>query len=257
MGQAYDFSGRVVMITGAGSGMGRVMAHDFAKAGANVLVNDIIAERAHATVAEITEAGGTAVAAVADISDEAAVEAFVRDTITRWGKIDVLCNNAGIMDKINLPAETSTETWNRVMAVNVTGYFFVTRSVLPHMLERKVGSIINTASIAGIRGGAAGLAYVASKHAVVGLTRNIAFMHGADGIRCNAICPGAIATNIMNGQGLEAFDQAGLAKTMPVMALARISGPQVIADTAFFLASDAAQFINGAIIPVDGGWAAG
>lgn len=258
MAEGGEFSGRAVIVTGAGSGMGRVMAHDFAKAGADVLVNDIIAERSHAVVAEIAEAGGNAVAAVADISDEAAVEAFVTDAIARWGKIDVLCNNAGIMDRINLPGETSTETWNRVMAVNVTGYFFVTRAVLPHMLARKAGSIVNTASAAGLRGGAAGLAYVASKHAVVGLTRNIAWMHGADGIRCNAICPGAIETNIMNGQSLEeGFDAAGLAKAWPVMSLGRLAGPDAVANTAFFLASDAAFFVNGAIIPVDGGWAAG
>jgi NAD(P)-dependent dehydrogenase (short-subunit alcohol dehydrogenase family) len=254
MAQAGDFGGRVVIVTGAGSGMGRVMAHDFARAGAEVLVNDIIAERAHAVVAEIMAAGGSAVAAVADISDEVAVEAFVGDAIARWGKIDVLCNNAGIMDRLDLPENTSTEMWNRIMAVNVTGYFFVTRAVLPHMLARKTGAIVNTASAAGLRGGTAGLAYVASKHAVVGLTRNIAWMHQHDGIRCNAICPGAIETGILNGQSVdEAFDPAGFGRALPMMALGRMAGPDAIANLAVFLASDAAHFINGAAIPVDGG----
>lgn len=254
MTEVGEFKGRVVIVTGAGSGMGRVMARDFAAAGADVLVNDIIAERTHATVQEIHEAGGSAVAAVADISDEAAVEAFVTDAVARWGKIDVLCNNAGIMDRLQLPEDTSTEMWNRVLTVNLTGQFFVTRAVLPHMLARKSGSIVNTASAAGLRGGTAGLAYVASKHAMVGLTRNIAWMHQHDGIRCNAICPGAIETGILNGQSLEdAFDPAGFAKAMPMMALGRIAGPDAIANLAVFLASDAAFFINGAAIPVDGG----
>lgn len=255
---AIDLSGRTAIVTGAGSGIGRAMALTFAQAGAELLVNDIIGDRAEATVAAIEAAGGRAFPAVADIADEAAVNAFVRDAAERWGRIDVLCNNAGIMDRIHLPAETPTDLWERVMAVNVTGQFFVTRAVLPHMLARKAGAIVNTASVAGLRGGAAGLAYVASKHAMVGLTRSIAWTHGPDGIRCNAICPGPTETDITGGKGLEFFSPGGLARATPVMTLAdRFTGPQVMADTALFLASDAAAYINGAIIPVDGGWMAG
>jgi NAD(P)-dependent dehydrogenase (short-subunit alcohol dehydrogenase family) len=253
-----NLAGRTAIITGAGAGIGRDMALTFAQAGAAVLVNDIVAERAHATVAAVTEAGGTAVAAVADIADEAAVDAFVAQAADRWGRIDVLCNNAGIMDRIHLPADTPTELWNRVMAVNATGPFFVTRAVLPHMLARKSGAIVNTASVAGLRGGAAGLAYVSSKHAVIGLTRHIAWVHGPDGIRCNAICPGPTRTSITGDEGMGFFDTAGFARSLPVMKLAdRSTDPQVMADTALFLASDAAAYINGAIIPVDGGWMAG
>jgi len=258
MNGGIDLGGRTAIITGAGSGIGRAMALTFARAGAKVLVNDIIGERAHATVAAVQEAGGNAAAAVADIADEEAVNAFVREAAERWGRIDVLCNNAGIMDRIHLPADTPTDLWNRVMAVNVTGQFFVTRAVLPHMLARKSGAIVNTASVAGLRGGAAGLVYTASKHAMIGLTRNIAWVHGPDGIRCNAICPGPTETNITGGEELGFFSPVGLARAMPVMNLAdRSTSPQVMADTALFLASDGAAYINGATIPVDGGWMAG
>jgi NAD(P)-dependent dehydrogenase (short-subunit alcohol dehydrogenase family) len=255
---AINLSGRVAIVTGGGSGIGRAMAKQLAGAGATVVVNDIIAERARETVAIIERAGGAAVPAVADISDEQGVESFVKQAAAQFGRIDVLCNNAGIMDEMAEPAATPTPIWNRVLAVNITGYFFVTRAVLPHMLARKSGSIINTASEAGIRGAAAGLAYSVSKHGVVGLTKNIAWVHRRDGIRCNAICPGAVETNITAGKGFEMFDQAGVARLMPVLQLVpHVAQPEQMASVALFLASDAASFVNGAIIPVDGGWAAG
>jgi NAD(P)-dependent dehydrogenase (short-subunit alcohol dehydrogenase family) len=256
--QKVDLSNRVAIVTGAGSGIGRSMALTFSAAGAKVTVNDIIAERAHETVEMIVASGGTAVAAVADISEEAAVNAFVTETADRWGQIDILCNNAGIMDQMAMPEDTPTDLWHRVIAVNVTGQFFVSRAALPHMLKRKSGSIINTASIAGIRGASAGLAYTVSKHGVVGLTRNIAWAHGPNGIRCNAICPGPTQTNITGGGGLEIMDPAGVERLLPVLSLAdRSTGPQTMANIALFLASDAAVYVNGTIIPVDGGWMAG
>jgi NAD(P)-dependent dehydrogenase (short-subunit alcohol dehydrogenase family) len=234
------------------------MATSLAAAGATVLVNDIIADRARVTVDLIKAQGGSATSAVADISDEDAVNGFVSEAAADWGRIDILCNNAGIMDRISRPAETSTELWHRVMAVNVTGHFFVSRAVLPHMIARQSGAIVNTASIAGLRGASAGIAYTASKHAIVGMTRNIAWMHRKDGIRCNAICPGATATNITGDAGLDFFDQAGLEDIMPVMTLAgNVTEPQTMANAALFLVSDGAAYINGAVIPVDGGWMAG
>jgi NAD(P)-dependent dehydrogenase (short-subunit alcohol dehydrogenase family) len=253
-----SLTGRVAIVTGAGSGIGRAMARQLAGAGASVVVNDVSRERAQESAAIIEAAGGKALALPADISDEEAVGSFIRQTMERFGRIDVLCNNAGIMDTMAEPVSTTTAVWNRVLAVNLTGYFFVTRAVLPHMLARKSGSIINTASEAGIRGGAAGLAYVVSKHGVVGLTKNVAWAYRLDGIRCNAICPGSVETNIAAGKGFESFDQAGLARLKPVLDLALpTTQPDHMASVALFLASDAAAFVNGAIIPADGGWSAG
>jgi NAD(P)-dependent dehydrogenase (short-subunit alcohol dehydrogenase family) len=144
-----------------------------------------------------------------------------------------------------------------VLRINLSGVMFGTRAVLPHMLAQGRGAIINTASAAGIRGGFAGAAYTAAKHGVVGLTRNVAWTYGKRGIRCNAICPAAVATNVDGGLGFAAFDQAGFALLQPALALGtRVADPDNMATVASFLASDAAAFVNGAILPVDDGVAA-
>jgi NAD(P)-dependent dehydrogenase (short-subunit alcohol dehydrogenase family) len=248
-----SFQDRVALVTGAGSGIGRAMAEAFARAGAQVVVSDIDGAAAERTAADI---GAAAVPVTTDIAEEASVLRAVRRTIDVFGRIDALCNNAGIMDRMALPADTPIDLWERVLRVNLTGTFLVTRAVLPHMLTQGGGAIVNTASEAGIRGGAAGVAYTASKHGVVGLTRNVAWAYAKDGIRCNAIVPGPTMTNIA-GSG-DAFDPAGAARLKPVLSLGeRLATPEQQADVAVFLASGAASNINGAIIPVDGGWSAG
>lgn len=253
-----DLSGKRAIVTGAGSGIGRATALSFARCGAQILVNDIIADRAHNTVAMIEQDGGRAMPVIADVSDEQAVKALVDEAIARLGGIDIVVNNAGIMDEISFLEDVPTELWNRVFAVNVNSVFFMLRAVLPHMRAAGSGTIVNIASEAGLRGGAAGGAYVSSKHAVVGLTRSVAWSHANEGIRCNAICPGAIDTDISGGRGMDAYDQRGLARALPIMRLCeRISAPEAIANAALFLASDSAFFVNGAIMPVDGGWLAG
>ncbi|MFC5819498.1 SDR family NAD(P)-dependent oxidoreductase [Nonomuraea harbinensis] len=199
--------------------------------------------------------GGVAVAVAADVGDEGAVAALVESAISAYGRIDALFNNAGIIDDMALPADISPELWDRVLRVNLTGTFLVTRAVLPHMLRAGRGAIVNTASEAGVRGGAAGAAYTASKHGVVGMTRSVAWAYAKDGIRCNAILPGATLTGIADGA---TFDPTGAARLSPVLALGdQLARPEQMADAALFLASDAASFVNGAIVPVDGGWSAG
>ncbi|TMS00613.1 SDR family NAD(P)-dependent oxidoreductase [Nonomuraea basaltis] len=242
---------RISLVTGAGSGIGRAMAIAFAKAGGRVVVCDVDPDSAERTAADL---GDSAIAVAADISDEASVARLVETAISTYGRIDVLCNNAGIMDTMALPADTTVEMWERVLRINLTGTFLVTHAVLPHMLRQGSGAIVNTASEAGIRGGAAGVAYTASKHGVVGLTRSVAWAYAKDGIRCNAILPGPTMTNIATNA---TFDQTGAARLGPVLALGeRLAQPEQMADAALFLASDAASFINGAIVPVDGGWSA-
>ncbi|MEV4065548.1 SDR family NAD(P)-dependent oxidoreductase [Nonomuraea dietziae] len=250
----FAFDDRVSLVTGAGSGIGRAMAFAFAQAGARVVVCDIDRERAERTASEI---GDAAIVAAADISDEASVGALVETAISAYGRIDVLCNNAGIMDTMALPADIPVALWERVLRVNLTGTFLVTHAVLPHMLREGGGAIVNTASEAGIRGGTAGAAYTASKHGVVGLTRSVAWAYAKDGIRCNAILPGPTLTGIASAESVGSFDPAGAARLAPVLALGeRMAQPEQMADAALFLASDAASFVNGAIVPVDGGWSA-
>ncbi|WP_216899806.1 SDR family NAD(P)-dependent oxidoreductase [Nocardia alni] len=247
-----EFENKVALITGAGSGIGRAMAIAFAQQGAKVVVADLDTENAEKTTAEIGEA---AIGLSVDISDEAAVDRLVAQSLDAFGRIDVLCNNAGIMDDMALPADTSTDMWDRVLRVNLSGTFLVTRAVLPQMLTQGAGAIVNTASEAGIRGGAAGVAYTASKHGVIGLTKNVAWAYAKEGIRCNAILPGPTLTGIAGPT--PNFDPAGSARLQPVLALpASLAEPHQMASVAVFLASEAASFVNGAIVPVDAAWSA-
>lgn len=247
-----SFTDRVCLVTGGGSGIGRAMALAFAKAGGSVVVCDVDGERAERTASEI---GSAAIAVAGDITEQSSVAALVQRAIDEYGQIDVLFNNAGVMDTMALPADISIEMWDRVLRINLTGTFLVTHAVLPHMLSRGKGVIVNTASEAGIRGGAAGAAYTASKHGVVGLTRSVAWAYAKEGIRCNAILPGPTMTGIV--ESAASFDPTGAARLAPVLALGEhYAQPEQMADAALFLASDAASMINGAIVPVDGGWSA-
>lgn len=251
-----DLSGQVALVTGAGSGIGRAMALAFAGAGAAVIVVDIVAARVEETVALVRDASGEAQPVVADLGDEAAITSLAGEACARWGRMDILCNNAGIMDRMQMAADVPTELWDRVIRVNLTAPFLLTRAVLPTMIANQRGCIINTASIASLRGGAAGFAYTTAKHGLLGQTKNIAWGYAQQGIRCNAICPGAAATNIVDQDGFAAFDQQGLGRFGMVLGLngSNVAGPDKIASVALFLASEGASFVNGAVIPIDMGW---
>jgi len=251
---AGQFDGRSVIVTGAGSGIGRATALAFAAEGARVLVADLNAESAETVVKEIDEAGGTAVAVTGDLSEQAVVDRVTGTAVERFGGVDVLVNNAGIMDRMSALADVSDAEWERVIRVNLTAPFLLTRAVLPHMLAAGKGAIVSTASEAGLRGSAAGAAYTASKHGVVGLTKNLAVMYRKQGIRANAIAPGGTATAIVVEADQAAHGPAALGPHF--VNVGRIAQPEEQAAAIVFLASDAASNINGVVLPVDDGWSA-
>jgi NAD(P)-dependent dehydrogenase (short-subunit alcohol dehydrogenase family) len=249
--------GKVAVITGAGSGMGRAMAIRFAAEGAMIVAGDWNAARLDEVVASIQASGGTISGAQGNIADQPTAEGLIDLAIDAYGRLDILVNNAGVMDYMQGVGELGDDIWRRVLSINLDGPMFTSRRAVPHMVAQGGGSIINIASTAAISGGAAGAAYTASKHALVGLTRNTAWMYATKGIRCNAICPGATQTNIGETMTQDRMDAAGSARTRAFAALipAMLQSTD-IAALALFLASDESRYINGAIIPADAGWTA-
>ena len=249
------FEGRGVIVTGAGSGIGRAAAGQFARQGAKVLVVDLNQETAEQTVKQIEADGGAAWAVVGDLSDDQVVERVKATALDAFGRIDVLVNNAGIMDRMSALAETDDAEWERVIRINLTSPFKLTRAVLPTMLTAGRGAIVFTASEAGLRGSAAGAAYTAAKHGIVGLTKNLAVMYRKQGIRANAIAPGPTMTGIQVESRPDAHGPGVIGPMMGVN-MGRMSTPDEQAAAIVFLASDAAININGVVLPVDDGWAA-
>ena len=245
---------KVALITGAGSGMGRAMAILFAAEGAKVVATDVNAAGLEAVVKEIKDKGGNAISVTANVSKEDDVKKMVNQAANVFGGLDILVNNAGVLDDFMPAAEVSTELWNKVIGVNINGPFFACREALPLMLKKEKGVIINISSIGGLFGSRAGAAYTTSKHALIGLTKNIGFMYALKGIRCNAIAPGGVATNIGQGMQPNAFGYEKL--SLGLNTNPRTGEPTEIAELALFLASDKSSFINGTVITADGGWTA-
>jgi NAD(P)-dependent dehydrogenase (short-subunit alcohol dehydrogenase family) len=251
------FENQVAVVTGAASGIGRALVRQLAAEGAAVVAVDIVEEALQQVVTELQAQGGKATGCAANIAADDDVQRMIETATSTYGRLDILCNNAGIMDLMTPAADVPLALWDRVLAVNLTGPFLACRRAIPLMLQQGGGSIVNTASEAGLRGGAAGTPYTVSKHGVVGLTKSIAFHYGDQGIRCNAVCPGSVETAIGIGGG--APHEAGLAKVMallPHTPAARIAKPEQIASVITFLASNQASNINGAILPADFGWSA-
>ncbi|HXF30446.1 MAG TPA: glucose 1-dehydrogenase [Solirubrobacterales bacterium] len=241
---------KVALITGAGSGIGRASAERFAAEGARVVVVDL--KGAEESVAAIEAAGGEGLALRTDVADEDAVAAMAEVALERFGRVDVLMNNAGILDDYLPAAETPTAVWDRVLGVNLFAQFFTARALLPQMVERGDGAIINVASTAALNGGNGGAAYTTSKHAIIGLTRQLCFDYARQGIRCNVICPGAVETGMT--KEIFASPDAAVMAAVESAPIGRWAQPDELANAALFLASDEASFVNGAVYVVDGGF---
>jgi 3-oxoacyl-[acyl-carrier protein] reductase len=241
---------KVALITGAGSGIGRASAERFAAEGARVAVVDL--KGAAETVAAIEAAGGEALALTTDVADEDAVAVMAAAALERFGRVDVLMNNAGILDDYLPAADTPTAVWDRVLGVNLFAQFFTSRALLPQMVERGDGAIINVASTAALNGGNGGAAYTTSKHAIIGFTRQLCFDYARKGIRCNVLCPGAVETGMT--KEIFASPDAAVMAAVESAPIGRWAQPDELAAAALFLASDEASFVNGAVYVVDGGF---
>ena len=242
------FDGKTIIVTGAGSGIGRATASRIAREGGRVIAADINEAGLLELVAE--HEGHDIVSVVANVTQQKDIAAIVKAAGER---IDGLANVAGIMDNMTPLHEVSDDVWDRVVAVNMTGLFKLTRAVLPAMLGAHAGSIVNITSEAGLRGSAAGLAYTASKHAVVGMTKSTAFMYGPQGIRVNAVAPGGVITGIQASFDSE-LGQGRIQRAMGAMP--DPVGPESLAASITFLLSYDRHNVNGAIVPSDGGWSA-
>jgi NAD(P)-dependent dehydrogenase (short-subunit alcohol dehydrogenase family) len=260
--EMFGLDGRVAVVTGAGSGLGREFASVLAGNGARVACLDIEREWLDETVAVVEEAGGETVGMMCDISDAASAGQAVAKVLEQMGRIDILVNNAGITAPARRTHEIAIEDWDQVLAVNLRGTFLCTRAVLPTMLDQQHGSIINLASVCGWGGVAPGIAalahYAASKGGVIGFTKQVAIEYAQDGIRANAIAPGwHLGTRLGRNTGFDDKSREAAVETIVAMTpMARTGEPAELQGLLLYLASDASSFMTGQVIAHDGGWTA-
>ena len=248
---------KVAIVTGSGSGIGREIALLFAKEGCKVIATDISETRISELEKETVSLDGTVKLFHGDICDSNHIEELVTTCLKTFGAIDILVNNAGIMDNFEGVDTVEEAEWNKVFNVNIHAPYRITQRIIKLFLNKKSGNIINIASIGGLYGGRAGAAYTASKFALIGLTKNTGYLYAKKGIRCNAIAPGAIETNISDSIDYSKLNEEIKERIMPGLMLnPRIGKPIEIAKIALFLASEESSFINGSVITADDGWSA-
>lgn len=250
-----DLSGRTALVTGAAGGIGLAICHTFAQQGADVVLADRDGDRLDAAMAELTahHPGRGFNAVTGDIGAPDGPDAICADALTKAGRIDVLVNNAGVGEPIVRTIDQDLDAWQRVMDINLRGVFLMSRAVGRHILGRSgSGAIVNIASIAGLMGVPSSNAYAVSKAGVAHLTRTLASEWAGRGLRVNAIAPGYIETGLALGMFADVgIDRSKLEKRLPMR---RMGAPAEIASAAAFLASDAASYVSGVVLPVDGGW---
>jgi NAD(P)-dependent dehydrogenase (short-subunit alcohol dehydrogenase family) len=248
------FTGQVAIVTGAGSGIGRAIALAFAREGARVGAVDRDAAAAAAVVAEIAAAGGTALAFASDVGEPGAADADAAAVLAQWGRIDILVTAAGTSVGGTV-LDVDPAQWDAVLRTNLGGTWLWCRAVLPAMRQQGRGAIVTVASQLAKAGGRNNSAYIASKSAVLGLTRTMALDFAADGVRVNALLPGAIDTPMLaRAMARRADPEEARRQSRQRHAMGRFGQPEEVAAAALFLASDAASFMTGAEMPVEGGW---
>ena len=251
---AEQFRGKVALVTGASSGIGRATALAFAREGARVVVSDVNSEGGEETVSKIENAGGQSIFVHADVSHSAEVETLINKAVETYGRLDCAHNNAGI-GGVSVPThEYPEDVWDRIVDINLKGVWLCQKYEIVQMLKQGSGTIVNTASVAGLIADGAGAGYIASKHGVVGLTKKAALEYARAGIRVNAVCPGVIRTPMVESVfARNPEKESQIAAAHPA---GRLGNPEEVAETVVWLCSDAASFVTGHSMVVDGGYVA-
>lgn len=241
---------RVAIVTGAANGIGCAIAQELAREGAKVVVSDVV--EGQGTVDAIKKAGGEAIFVLADMGNEADINALVDKTVETYGTVDILVNNAGISGGLAFLTDITAEDWDQLMAVNVKGPFLASKKVFPIMAKNKKGNIINIASMASTSGGRGGLPYTSSKHALIGFTKQLSLMVGQFGIRVNSVLPGPIDTAMI--QRVLAMPEHPVSMKIKASPSGRPGTSEEVAKVVAFLASDDSSYVHGASYEVDGGY---
>lgn len=248
--------GKTAVVTGASSGMGRAIAQKFAEEGANVIALARRKERLDELEKAASENNQVLIGKACDVTKRNDVDEAIQTAIDKFGKVDILVNCAGLMDELIMVDEITDEHWAKIMDVNLTSIMMTTRAAIQNMLQNESGVIINIASVGGVNGCRAGAAYTASKYGVVGLTKNTGFAYATKGIRCNAICPGGVDTEVLE-TGMKNPSQFGYERSMAGASFnPRYGEVSEIANVALFLASDDSSLVNGVALLADAGWSA-